>query len=56
MEKIFITVTGLHHCLGNDFFEKGMEVTLKKEPNNLFDKEAIEVCEQKISTLEEQVY
>lgn len=43
MEKIFITVTGLHHYLGNDFFEKGMEVTLKKEPNNLFDKEAIEV-------------
>ena len=43
MEKVFITLTGTKHYLGNDFLEKGMKIRLEKEPDNEYDKEAIKV-------------
>ena len=52
MKKAFITVSGMDYFCGNDFVQPGMEiaVTLKKEPDNEYDKEAILVwteCGQK---------
>lgn len=41
--KIWFTVTGMNHYLGNDFLEKGMKVRLEKEPDNKHDREAIQV-------------
>ena len=43
MSKVFFTITGTKHRYGQDFFKEGMEVKLKKEPDNEFDKEAIKV-------------
>lgn len=45
MEKVFITVAGLHHYFGVKMFSdnKGLEVILEKEPDNEYDKEAIMV-------------
>lgn len=37
-----MTGTKCHH--GKDFIEKDMKVTLEKEPDNEYDKEAIKVC------------
>ncbi len=42
MKKIYFTVTAMFNY-GNDFVESGMEVTLVKEPENEYDKEAIRV-------------
>ena len=39
--KIWFTLTGTNHYLGDDFLEKGMKVRLEKEPDNKVDKEAI---------------
>lgn len=41
MKKVFITVTGTKFYFGQEFLEKGMSITLKKEPDNEYDKEAI---------------
>ncbi len=41
--KIWFTLTGTSHCLGDDFLEKGMKVRLEKEPDNKVDREAIKV-------------
>ena len=41
MDKIFFTIAGCDYFYGSDFFEKGMKVSLVKEPDNPFDKEAI---------------
>ena len=41
MKKIYFTITGTRFFYGSDFFEKDMKVTLKKEPDNDYDKEAI---------------
>lgn len=41
--KIWFTLTGTNHYLGNDFLEKGMKVRLEKEPDNRHDREAIKV-------------
>ncbi len=43
MEKIYFTVTGTCYRYGTEFAEKGMKVTLRKEPDNEYDKEAIAV-------------
>ena len=43
MAKVFITLTGTKHYFGNDFLEKGTKIRLEKEPDNLYDKEAIQV-------------
>lgn len=41
--KIYFTIAGIRFRFGNDIFEKGMEVYLKKDPENEYDSEAIEV-------------
>ena len=43
MKKIFFTIAGMRHYLGEDFLERGDVVKLIKEPENEFDKEAIRV-------------
>ena len=42
MAKVFITLTGTKHYFGNDFLEKGTKIRLEKEPDNEYDKEAIQ--------------
>jgi len=41
--KIYFTVTGTSFRYGTDFLEKGTKVTLVKEPDNKYDREAIRV-------------
>lgn len=43
MEKFYFTLTGTKYYFGSDFLEKGMKIKLKKEPDNAYDKEAIQV-------------
>ena len=43
MSKIYFTIAGTNHHYGSEFFEPNMEVTLVKEPDNEYDKEAIKV-------------
>ena len=43
MEELYFTIAGCSHYLGSDFMEKGMKVKLEKEPDNEYDKEAIQV-------------
>lgn len=43
MKDMYFTIAGVSHYYGSDFMEKGMEVKLIKEPDNLYDKEAIRV-------------
>ena len=43
MNEMYFTITGCKHYLGNAFMEKGMKVKLLKEPDNTYDKEAIQV-------------
>ena len=43
MSSTYFTVTGLHHYYGDSFLEKEMNVYLKKEKDNEYDKEAISV-------------
>lgn len=40
-DKIYFTITGTQFFEGDEFFEKGMEVILEKEPDNKYDHEAI---------------
>ena len=42
MAKTYFTLTGTKHYYGTDFLEKGMKITLEKEPDNEYDKEAIQ--------------
>ena len=41
--KVYITVAGTGHYLGDDFLEKGTRVLLVKDPDNKYDREAIRV-------------
>ena len=43
MEELYFTIAGCSHYFGSDFMEKGMKVKLEKEPDNKYDKEAIQV-------------
>ena len=43
MEELYFTIAGCNHYFGSDFMEKGMKVKLEKEPDNEYDKEAIQV-------------
>lgn len=43
MDEMYFTIAGCSHYFGNDFMEKGMKVKLQKEPDNEYDKEAIQV-------------
>lgn len=40
-EKIYFTITGMKYFHGQSFLKPGMIVTLKKEPDNEYDSEAI---------------
>jgi HIRAN domain. len=42
-KEIYITIAGMQFRYGADFLERGMEVTLEKDPKNEYDKEAIKV-------------
>ena len=43
MKKTYFTLTGCNHYYGTDFIKKGMKLKQKKEPDNKYDKEAIQV-------------
>lgn len=43
MDKIYFTITGTSYRYGTELFEKGDRVMLKKEPDNKYDHEAIQV-------------
>lgn len=43
MDEMYFTITGCNHYFANGFMEKGMKVKLEKEPDNVYDKEAIQV-------------
>ena len=43
MDEIYFTRAGCNHYFGSEFMEKGMKVKLVKEPDNEYDKEAIQV-------------
>lgn len=43
MNDMYFTIAGCSHYFGSDFMEKGMKVKLEKEPDNEYDKEAIQV-------------
>ncbi len=41
MEKVYFTLTGTQYFMGQDFLKPGMKLTIEKEPDNKYDKEAI---------------
>ena len=43
MEEMYVTIAGCNHYFGSDFRKKGRKVKLIKEPDNEYDKEAIQV-------------
>ena len=43
MKNLYFTIAGCSHYFGSDFMEKGMKIKLEKEPDNEYDKEAIQV-------------
>lgn len=43
MEEMYFTIAGCNHYFESDFMKKGMKVKLIKEPDNEYDKEAIQV-------------
>ena len=43
METLYFTIAACKHYFGTSFMEKGMKVKLVKEPDNAYDKEAIQV-------------
>lgn len=43
MEEMYFTIAGCNHYYGTEFMEKGMKIKLAKEPDNEYDKEAIQV-------------
>lgn len=40
---MFVTLTHLADFMGIEYFRPGMEILLRKDPDNLYDDEAIEV-------------
>ena len=43
MDEMYFTIAGCRHYFGCDFMKKDMKVKLVKEPDNEYDKEAIQV-------------
>ncbi len=43
MDEMYFTIAGCNHYFGSGFMEKGMKVKPIKEPDNEYDKEAIQV-------------
>ena len=46
MSKVYFTLTGTKHYYGNEFLKPGMKIMLEKEPDNVYDKEAIMVKQE----------
>ena len=42
-KKVYVTITGTQHYLGDEFLKKGTKVLLVKDPDNKYDHEAIRV-------------
>ena len=42
-EEMYFTIASCNHYFGSDFMKKGMKAKLIKEPDNEYDKEAIQV-------------
>lgn len=51
MKNLFFTLTGCNYYMGTGFLEPGMKLKLKKEPDNLYDKEAILVSVKGIGAI-----
>lgn len=51
MGKIYFTLTGTKHYFGKEFLKPGMELLLEKEPDNQYDKEAIQVKLEGLGTI-----
>lgn len=51
MKKIYFTLTGTKYYYGKDFLKPGMKIRLKKEPDNKYDHEAIEVKLKGLGTI-----
>ena len=43
MGKVYFTITGTKYYHGKDFLKAGMKVKLVKEPDNVYDREAVQV-------------
>ncbi len=43
MTKVYFTLTGTNYHQGSSFLKEGMKVTLKKDHDNEYDTEAIQV-------------
>lgn len=43
MKQMYFTITGLNYYYGSGFLKPGMKVRLIKEPENVYDNEAIRV-------------
>lgn len=48
---MYITITGSIHYLGLDYYKIGQKLTLKKDPDNIYDSEAIKIESDNGSTL-----
>lgn len=55
METLYFTIAGCKHYFGTGFMEKGMKVKLVKEPDNAYDKEAIQVMVKGLGKFEDNV-
>lgn len=50
-QKVYFTITGMNYYQGQSFLKPGMKVTLEKEPDNKYDKEAILVSMEGIGAI-----
>lgn len=48
---MYFTITGMNYRHGSDFIKPDMKVTLIKEPDNEYDKEAIKVTLEGLGTI-----
>ena len=51
MAKVYFTITGTKYYYGKEFIEPGAKVSLRKEPDNEYDKEAIAVLIEGIGVI-----
>lgn len=51
MAKVYFTITGTKYYYGKEFIEPGTKVSLRKEPDNEYDKEAIAVLIEGIGVI-----
>ncbi len=51
MKTVYFTITGTRYYHGQEFFQPGMTVKLQKEPDNVYDSEAILVKVKGLGTV-----